>query len=148
MFRLSRAAEYAIRGILHLSIHYKENRVIDIEKIAKAQNIPPAYLAKLLQSLSKKGFVKSFKGQKGGFLLTKPPKEISLLDVIEAMEGPFYLNYCLIYEGYCERDKVCSVHDAWTEAQRILLEYLKGCDFEQLAIAAEEKQRIISAVIT
>ncbi|MCC6543630.1 MAG: Rrf2 family transcriptional regulator [Nitrospirae bacterium] len=141
MFRLSKAAEYSIRGLLHLSIHYSEDKLCDIDEIAKSTDTPPAYLAKLLQLLVRKGFVKSFKGQKGGFALTRQPKDIKLLDVIEAMEGPIFLNYCLIYEGYCDRDKFCSVHDVWAGAQKVLIDYLGGCSFEQLvkdAIAKKE----------
>jgi len=141
MFRLSKAAEYAIRGILHLAMNYSEkgDRISIIEEISKAQDVPEAYLAKILQSLVRKGFVKSFKGQKGGFALARPPKSISLLDVIEAMEGPLSLNYCLIYAGYCDREDYCPVHDAWAEAQRILVEYLSGCTFERLAASAIER---------
>lgn len=141
MFRLSRAAEYAIRGVLHLSLHYSEDKVIAIEEISKAQDVPAAYLAKLLQSLARKGFVKSLKGQKGGFVLTRHPKDISLLDVIEAMEGPICLNYCLIYAGYCDMDKYCPVHDAWFGAQKVLIDYLKDCTFEKLAVSARKKFR-------
>ncbi|MCC7202589.1 MAG: Rrf2 family transcriptional regulator [Nitrospirae bacterium] len=140
MFRLSKAAEYSIRGLLHLALNHPEDKLCDIEEIAKATDTPPAYLAKLLQQLVKKGFVHSFKGQKGGFTLARHPKDISLLDVIEAMEGPIFLNYCLIYEGYCDRDKTCPVHDVWGGAQKVLVDYLSGCSFERLAADAKEKQ--------
>src|SRR3972149_2266239 len=119
MFRLSKAAEYSIRGILHLSINYSEDRLCDIEEIAKATGTPPAYLA-------------------------KQPKDIKLLDVIEAMEGPLFLNYCLIYEGYCERDKMCPVHDVWGGAQKVLVDYLSACSFEQLAIDEMVANHMIS----
>ena len=146
MFRLSRGAEYSIRGILYLSIKYAEEKVLVIEEISQASQVPVPYMAKLFQTLARKGFVKSFKGQKGGFILSKSPKEISMLDVIEAMEGPVYLNVCLINEGYCSRDLTCSVHDVWTEAQRRLFDYLKVCDFEQLAINARKKQEVFAGI--
>lgn len=142
MFRLSRGAEYAIRGLLYLSINYSEDKVSIIDEISKASEVPVPYMAKLFQALARKGFVKSFKGQNGGFLLSKPPKEIALLEVIEAMEGPIFLNVCLIHTGYCPRDLTCSVHDVWTGAQRVLVEYLKDCNFEQLAINARRKSLV------
>ncbi len=142
MFRLSRGAEYAVRGILYLSITYSEEKVSVIEEISKAQDVPLPYMAKLFQSLARKGFVKSFKGQKGGFVLSKHPKDISLLDVIEAMEGPIFLNVCLIHDGYCPRDKVCPVHDVWGEAQRVFVDYLRKYNFERLAVSAEKKVRV------
>jgi len=142
MFRLSKAAEYAIRGVLHLSLK-AEGETCGIDEIAKAQDVPPAYLAKLFQSLAKKGFVKSFRGVEGGFILEKKPKDISLLDIIEAMEGHIYLNDCLIRDGYCPRDETCPVHDVWHEAQRRFVDYLKGCTFEDMAKASKIKVRRI-----
>ncbi len=140
MFRLSKAAEYAIRGILHLSLK-PEGETCGIDEIAKVQGVPPAYLAKLFQSLARKGFVKSFRGVEGGFVLTKKPKDISMLNIIEAMEGHIYLNDCLIREGYCLRDAICPVHNVWHEAQKRFVDYLKGCTFEDMAKVSKLKAK-------
>lgn len=140
MFRLSKAAEYGVRGLLHLSLK-PEGENSDIEEISKAQDVPAAYLAKLFQGLAKKGFVRSFRGPEGGFVLTKKPGEINLLEVIEAVEGPIFLNDCLIHKGYCPRDEMCPVHDVWREAQNKFLDYLRGSTFDDLARAARLKQR-------
>lgn len=110
-----------------------------IEEISKARGIPPSYLAKLFQTLARKGFVRSFRGPEGGFILARPPREINLLEVIETVEGPIFLNECLIHKGYCPHDEVCSVHDVWREAQQKFLAFLKSCNFEQLADAEVEK---------
>ena len=138
MFRLSKAAEYAIRAILYLSLKWGKG-TSGVEEIARAQDIPAPYLAKLVQSLTKKGFIKSFRGREGGFVLLRAPKEITLLEVIEAMEGPIHLNDCLIRSGYCPRDKECPVHDVWREAQEKFLKCLGGYTFEDLARAARRK---------
>ncbi|MBI3397946.1 MAG: Rrf2 family transcriptional regulator [Deltaproteobacteria bacterium] len=138
MFRLSKAAEYAIRGVLHLSFK-AEGETCGIDEIAKAQGVPPAYLAKLFQSLARKGFVRSFRGVEGGFILTKRPKDITLLEIIEAMEGRICLNDCLIYAGYCPKDDVCPVHPVWKEAHKRFVDYLKGCTFEEMANASKVK---------
>ena len=63
------------------------------------------------------------------------------VSVIEAMEGPIFLNVCLFHEGYCPRDKVCSVHDVWAEAQKRLVDYLRGCNFAEMAISAAKKTK-------
>lgn len=147
MFRLSKAAEYAIRGVLHLSLK-AEGETCGTDEIAKAQDVPPAYLAKLFQTLVRKGFVKSFRGADGGFMLMKRPKDICILDIIEAMEGHIYLNDCLIREGYCPRDEICPVHNVWHEAQRRFIDYLKGCTFEDLAKASKVKTRRIKQKIS
>ncbi len=138
MFRLSKAAEYAIRGILYLSLKWGEG-ASGVEEIARAQDVPAPYLSKLLQILTKKGFVKSYRGAEGGFVLMRPPRDITLLEVIEAVEGPIYLNDCLIRAGYCPRDRECPVHDVWKEAQHKLLECLRNYTFEDLARAARRK---------
>jgi len=110
-----------------------------IEEISRAKSIPASYLAKLFQTLAKKGFVRSFRGPDGGFALTRSPREINLLEVIEAVEGPIFLNDCLIQRGFCPQNEVCSVHDVWREAQGRFLDYLKGCNFKELAEAESKK---------
>lgn len=139
MFRLSKAAEYAIRGMLHLSIK-GEAATCGIDEIAKAQDVPPAYLAKIFQFLAKKGFVKSFRGVEGGFVLTKKPRNISLLEIIEAMEGAIYLNDCLIREGYCPKDDICPIHTVWKETQMRFVDYLKGRTFEDMVKTSKIRQ--------
>ncbi len=140
MFRLSKAAEYAIRGVLYLSGKEDDGRPTGIEEIAKAQGVPSAYLAKLFQTLGKKGYVRSVRGHDGGFVLTKKPGEISFLDIIEAVEGPIFLNDCLINEGYCVNDNVCPVHDVWGEAQKRLLGFFRSCNFKELSEAGVRKR--------
>ncbi len=140
MFRLSRAAEYAIRGMLHLS-DAPQGATVDVERVAKAQRIPVAYLAKLFQTLAKKGFVKSTRGPDGGFMLTRDPEDINVLEVIEAVEGPIFLNDCLIHAGQCQMDAICPVHDVWREAQKRLLEYLRASTFKGLARPARQKTK-------
>ncbi|GMR04608.1 MAG: Rrf2 family transcriptional regulator [Thermodesulfobacteriota bacterium] len=138
MFRLSRAAEYAIRGMLYLS--GKSGKVnTGIGEIAAGAGAPAPYLAKLFQNLAKKGFVRSVRGPVGGFALARPPEEISLLDIIEAVEGPVFLNDCLIRDGLCSRDKSCPVHGVWREAQYAFLDSLRSSNFKQLAAADGKK---------
>lgn len=138
MFRLSRAAEYAIRGIAYLADNAGDE-VVESEKIAKAEGVPAAYLAKLFQALAKKGFVRSVRGPEGGFILAMSPERISLLDIIEAVEGPIHLNDCLIRAGYCKRESICPVHDVWREAQKKLLDYLKESNFADLVASGRVK---------
>jgi len=138
MFRLSRSADYAIRGLLYLSLNYGGGKM-SIEEISRAKDIPASFLSKLFQTLAKKGFLRSVRGPEGGFTLTKPPRDINLMEVIEAVEGPIFLNDCLIQKGFCPQDEVCPVHDVWKETQRKFLDDLKGYNFEQLAAAGREK---------
>ncbi len=79
-----------------------------------------------------------------GFSLGRPASEITMKDVIEAIEGPIYLNLCLIAEGECSRDKVCPAHAIWEEAQGKMMEVLNRANFADLA-KAERQLRISQA---
>ena len=140
MFRLSRAAEYGLRGLLYMAQQPIEKKSY-VEEISKAQEVPKASLAKIFQSLSKKGYIKSYRGAEGGFSFTRPPEEINLLEAIEAIEGPIALNECLIHEGYCKREASCPIHDVWREAQEEFLRFLTTVSFADLADSAKEKQK-------
>lgn len=139
MFRLSKAADYAIRGILHLcksppgSVSYSAD-------IALNQNIPRSFLPKVFQSLTRKGIIKSVRGATGGFTLMKSPEDITMFEVIEAVEGPLFLNECMIHRGYCNRDEMCPVHIIWKDLQQEFFTRLKNENFW----AIMEKERILS----
>lgn len=115
MFRLSRKGEYAIRLILHLAAN--PAKVCTTSDIAKAQDIPSAFLKKIIQDLRPSGFIVSTKGQKGGILLNVPPENISVSEIIQAVEGSLFLNVCLVKKGACSRDEVCPVHEMWRKCQ-------------------------------
>ena len=143
MFRLSKGAEYAIRGILHLSSK-PSNTVVFIDEIAEAEEVPRAYLAKIFQVLLKKGFLRSKRGPGGGFNLVRDAKDITMLDVIEAMEGPISLNDCMISVGFCEREKRCPIHDVWRESQKRLKDFLSNSNFADLAVAGKKKIQLVA----
>jgi Rrf2 family protein len=143
MFRLSKGSEYAIRGILYLSMQ-SPGKVCFIDEIADAQEVPRAYLAKIFQTLGKKGYLKSTRGPGGGFELSKSPEQINMLEIIETMEGAVKLNDCLISVGYCHRDETCAVHDVWKEAQDKFIAHLGSCTFAMLAVNAVTKKELNS----
>ena len=135
---ITRATEYAIRALYHLA-KQPEGEIVFKKDICKSQDITPAFLTKILQPLIKNGIVGSQRGVGGGFYLLKDPSEVTLLDVVEAEEGPLYLNQCLSPEGACERDIFCPMHGAWREIRKEMMETLQRYSFAKL-IAAEERQ--------
>jgi Rrf2 family protein len=137
MFQLTRAGEYAIRAVIFLAMR-PPDQVTGIREIAEYQNIPPSFLAKILQALQRRGIVRSHRGVRGGFTLARPAEEITLLEIIEIMEGPIFLNKCLIRMGECPKDETCSVHEVWGEAQARLLDLLGKCHFARLAARGME----------
>ena len=84
--QITRAAEYAIRGVLYLSCQ-REGAVCLLNEISESQEIPPSFLSKIFQNLSKAGIVSSSRGTGGGFTLIRPPNSITLLDVLEAIQA-------------------------------------------------------------
>ena len=101
--KLTRGGEYGIRGVLYLAQH-EEGKVSMLSAIAKAQDVPPRFLAKIFQALAKAGVVRSHRGAKGGFSLARAASEVTIKDVIEAVEGPIHLNVCLVAPGECNRE--------------------------------------------
>ncbi len=128
--QITREADYAIRCVLYLS--EPQGEVIMVDKIAKAKKIPKSFLAKILQKLTKAGIVKSFRGVKGGFQLTVKPQKISLLDVIEAIDGPVAMNRCAIDKRMCSLSNECSVHPVWVELRKEVEARLRKTDFKKL----------------
>ena len=140
--QITRAAEYAIRGVLYLSLQ-PEGSVCLLGEISEKQDIPPSFLSKIFQNLARAGYVNSTRGAGGGFTLVKAPKDISLLDIVEAIDGQIALNVCLNDGAICDNKSVCAVHAVWGDAQSYMVDLLKKNTF---AILADENRRLAHKV--
>ena len=98
---ISKKGDYAIRGMVYLASQ-APGRVVLVSEIARAMDIPPLFLAKIFQQFTKLGLVKSFRGSGGGFLLGRSPEEITLCEIVEAVEGPIMPNRCVMSERYLQ----------------------------------------------
>lgn len=132
MMELTRKGDYAIRGIIYLASQ-PPDRISLLSDIAAAVDVPQTFLAKIFQQFSKSGIVKSYRGTGGGFLLARPPEQISLLAVVEAVEGPIMPNRCVMAPGECERDSFCTVHPVWKQVQSQVRHLLAGISLRDLA---------------
>ena len=132
MMELTRKGDYAIRGIVYLASQ-PPNKISLLSEIAAAVDVPQTFLAKIFQQFSKTGIVKSFRGTGGGFLLAAPPEEITLLQVVEAVEGPIVPNRCVLKAGECERDVSCTVHPVWHQVQQKVRGILANITLKDLA---------------
>lgn len=119
--KLTRAGDYGIQGMLHLASLPKGQDAF-VAEIAKRCDIPSSFLAKIFQSLSRAGLVRSQRGVKGGFILTRPADQITILDIIESVEGPINLNRCLRDEKACSKHNQCAAYNVFEEAQMKLME--------------------------
>lgn len=129
--QITRAAEYAIRGVIYLCSQPKGS-VCLLSEISEKQEIPPSFLSKIFQNLARAGFVSSFRGTGGGFTLLKDPEEISLLDIVEVIDGQIALNVCLNNGSLCDNKPTCAVHTVWSDAQAYLISLLRNNTFADL----------------
>jgi len=114
--RLSRKSDYAIRAMVDLAFQPRGARVA-IHDIAKRQEIPYTFLPRIIPDLVKAGLLKSYRGARGGVILSRSPEEITILNVIESTDGPVTLNRCTAFPSECDRDNICPIHTLWQKVQ-------------------------------
>jgi len=130
--KLTRAGEYAIRCVLYLSQNYHES-VVSRREIAETMEIPVQFLGKIAQQLAHANIMEITQGAKGGYRLLRDPQSISLLEVVEAVDGPIFLNQCVLRPDSCHRSPLCAVHTVWEEARNQLRNVLGNANFAQLS---------------
>lgn len=132
MFHLTRKGDYAVRGMVFLASRPRGS-VSQVRDVASSVDVPPALLAKIFQDLCKLGFVRSYRGTGGGFELARPASGISLLEIIEAVDGPVAMNRCIVERGSCGREEFCGVHPVWIKMQQKMKTELARVSLRQLA---------------
>ena len=116
--KITRETEYAFRCVSFLSS--QPDMIRSVEEIAAATEIPPMFLAKILQKLQRGKIVRSFRGILGGFSLIQNPEQITMLQVLKAMGDPLAFNDCVIAPDSCSRSGVCLLHPVWKEIRRVV----------------------------
>lgn len=129
--QITRQADYAVRAVLYLS-GLDNGRRAPTSEIALKQHIPPSFLAKIVSQLSVAGIVQTSRGARGGVSLARTADEISLLEVVEAIDGPITLNECVFDANACVFGNNCPVQDVWCNAQENLVKTLSGTTFATL----------------
>src|SRR5579884_3506426 len=122
--QLTRAADYAVRVMVHLAGLPPETRASRSE-LALAAECPEQFLSKVLQSLTRAGLVLSHRGNTGGFELPDIHRTATLLEIVEAIEGPMRLNLCLNSDRACRRQDWCPSHHVWVDAQNAVAQVLE-----------------------
>ena len=128
--QITRQADYAVRAVLYLARLGQEQRAAT-SQIAEDQQIPPSFLAKIVSQLSVAGLLQTSRGARGGVSLARHPDQISLLEVVEAIDGPILLNECVGANGICTFGDDCPMRPVWCDAQAQLVERLKSTYFSQ-----------------
>jgi len=129
---LSRKADYGVRAMMDIARRPPTTRAV-VAEIAERQNIPAFYLAKIMPRLARAGLVRTTLGAAGGIALALPAEEISLLQIIEAVDGPLALNLCSLNPASCEQHVTCSAVKTWCQAQAQLNQTLAQTRLSELA---------------
>ena len=141
--KLNKATDYAFRMILHMSTLPYGTKITGTE-LAEALHIPDRFLLKIMRNLTKAKIVQSYRGVDGGFSLGRLPKDISLLDVLEAVEGPTYIQQCLYDSKSCSRgcSGACSVQESFAAIQSRMVDDMGRVHFDELAKREKELRRV------
>ena len=134
----SRSAEYAIRAFVYLA-DVPEGKYAMVKNIARECDIPTHFLAKILQQLARKGFLRSSKGPTGGFTLRRPADDINLLELVDAIDGLSEYQRCPGGMAECNDEAQCGMHDSWKELRARILDYLEDTSILDVNIAQKKK---------
>jgi Rrf2 family transcriptional regulator, cysteine metabolism repressor len=135
--KLSVKSEYAARAVLGLARHYPEQTALRMEHLAEEQKVPPKYLPQILLELKARGVVRSVRGKEGGYLLARPPAEITLGDVVRAAHGPVFDT-----SGLSSADGPPELRRAWQRLQQALEATANAITFQQLLEEGAEKEKM------
>ncbi len=135
--QLTRGSEYAIRAMTYLAGR-PEGQVCALRDVSSAQDVPESFLAKIFQSLVRADLVVSYRGARGGFALARPADQITMAQIICAIDGPISLNKCVLWPETCSRSGTCLVHEAWMRAEEAMLGVLDTVTCADLVPAEAE----------
>lgn len=134
----SRTAEYAVRAMVFLA-NQPPGRLTGAREVSEAEQIPGAFLWKILQNLARRKLIRSFKGVRGGYELARPAAEITLEDIVEATDGQDVVTGCVLGLAECSEENPCPLHNSWKEVKVKLTEMLEQTTLADLAEVARKR---------
>jgi Rrf2 family protein len=129
MFRISRRLDYGLHLMLALA-EGKNNIPQSTASLSEQLQMPLPFMHQIAHALMQSGLIKATPGPRGGLRLNQPPSDISVLNIVEALEGPIALNPCLDCNDCCPRQENCSAHIVWNELQQKIVLYLQNITLE------------------
>lgn len=136
--QITRQADYALRAMLYLA-RLEPNQRAATSQIADDMRIPPSFLAKIISQLSIAGLIHTSRGARGGVSLARAPEDISMLEVVEAIDGPIAMNECTNDSGICQFGESCPLHNIWCKTQWELVEHLRKSNFGDFVRSTQNK---------
>ncbi len=138
---LSKRGDYVVRSAICLARAYDSGTPVKLREISAEMGVPRTFVSQILGDLSRVGLAVSYFGTKGGYRLAHPPEEVSLLEVVEAGEGPLSPSSCVLGEGPCRWDSVCPLHETWSAGSAALRSVLASTTIAEIV----ERDRQIEA---
>lgn len=126
--QITKQADYALRAVMYLA-KMDNGEKASTKDIAETQKIPPSFLAKIISQLSIAGLILTSRGARGGVTLARPGAEVSIMDVVEAIDGPMLLNECTGAPHLCTFGNECPLHRIWCETRKELHDKLSNATF-------------------
>ena len=136
--KLSTKGRYGTRAMIDIAL-YKESGSTLLKDIASRQGISLKYLDHILSSLRKAGLIKNVRGKGGGYSLTRPAAQITLCEIIEAVEGTLAPVECVDNPDYCKKTCTCSAHDVWVKVRESIEDVLRNTSLQSLTENHEKK---------
>ncbi len=130
--QFTKAEGYGLHGVIFLA-EQPEGKVTPLSEISEAQKVPEKFLAKIFQNLTKAGLIKPYRGVKGGFAMARPADKITVREVLESIQGPYYFTKCLEDKSVCDRIDTCSIRKLIGLAQKRVLNLFEEHTIADLA---------------
>ena len=134
MLGIKRETDYAVRTVLHLAT-LGQGDTVQVRDVAIHRQLPLSFVRRIVARLSASGILETTRGMGGGIKLARPAAQISMLDVVRAMEGSVSLNPCVHAPHTCPLSEGCPAQRAWAGATNVLEVHLESIDFETLAVS-------------
>ena len=129
----SKSCIYGLRAAVFIALSQSSNSFVSIKQISDNLNISFHFLTKILQILTQKNLLVSFRGPKGGVKLSRPPDQITLKELVEAIDGPDIFESCVLGLPGCGDDAPCPLHEQWSTIRRSLNYAFENTTLEELA---------------
>lgn len=129
--RISTKGRYGLRALVDLAAHY-QNKPVLLSEIAERQTLSKRYLERLFTQLRDSGILRSVRGASGGYLLNRKSSEITVTEILEALEGSLSPVECIVESQLCRRVDKCVTHDLWSDLSRTIRKKLDSISLEEL----------------
>ena len=127
---ITKNTDYAVRALCFMA--RQKDEIMAVTELARKLHIPRPFLRKILQILNKRGLLRSYRGQAGGFMLARPPDSIFLTELIEIFQGPVKLNDCILKKGLCYNIRTCLLKSKIDDVEKRVIRELESITVKSL----------------